>query len=71
MSLTWKKLILYKRWLIEIANNMVSLSNLYDPSANALFQVGTLILDGRQFEFSVRVANPLSIKRSDPKAIYL
>ena len=50
-----ERLILYQRWLLEFANNMVSFPRLYDPEHRALFEKGTLIIDGRELTFSVRV----------------
>ena len=50
-----EKLILYQRWLIELANNFVSFENLYNPKDRALFEMGTLIIDGRQISFTMKV----------------
>jgi len=50
-----EKLILYQRWLLELANNFVSLSNLYNPRMRSLIEMGTLVIDGRQMTFTVRV----------------
>jgi len=50
-----EKLILYQRWLMELANNFVSFSNLYNPRTRSLLEKGTLIIDGRQITFAVEV----------------
>lgn len=50
-----EKLILYQRWILEFVNNFVNFSRLYDPDERALFETGTLIMDGRQFTLCVKV----------------
>ncbi|MBL7068907.1 MAG: hypothetical protein ISS34_03540, partial [Candidatus Omnitrophica bacterium] len=50
-----EKLILYQRWLMELANNFVSFSNLYNPQTRSLFEMGTLVIDGRQITFTMKV----------------
>ena len=50
-----EKLILYQARMIALASNFVSFPDLYDPTKRALFEMGTLIMDGRTFDFSVRV----------------
>ncbi len=50
-----EKLILYQRYMIELANNFVSFPHLYDPAKRAMFEMGTLVMDGRRFNLSVRV----------------
>jgi len=50
-----EKLILYQRWLMELANNFVSFSNLYNPRKKSLFEMGTLVIDGRQITFTMKV----------------
>jgi len=52
-----EKLILYQQWLLEFVNNFVSFPRLYDPTVRALFEAGTLVMDGRQFTLCVNVAN--------------
>jgi len=52
-----EKLILYQANLIEFANNFVSFPHLYDPGSRATFEMGTLVADGRRFNFAVRVDN--------------
>lgn len=50
-----ERFALYQRWLLELANNMVSFPSLFAHDRRALFQAGTLVLDGREMSFCVRV----------------
>jgi len=50
-----EKLILYQANLLALVNNFVSFPYLYDPASRAMFEMGTLIMDGRHFTFSVGV----------------
>lgn len=52
-----EKLLLYQRHLLSMANNFVSFPHLYDPKRRAMFERGTLIMDGRHFEFCILVAD--------------
>ena len=52
-----QKLILYQGRLLELVNNFVSFSRLYDPEVRALFETGTIVMDGRQFTLCVKVEN--------------
>ena len=52
-----EKLALYQAHLIELANNYVSFPDLYDPNHHAMFEMGSLIMDGRHFNFAVKVEN--------------
>jgi len=52
-----EKLILYQARLIDFANNFVSFPRLYDPASQAMFEMGSLVMDGRRFNFAVRVDN--------------
>ncbi|MBN2535803.1 MAG: hypothetical protein JXB88_23185 [Spirochaetales bacterium] len=52
-----EKIILYQMWLLKFLNNFVYFPYLYDPERRAMFEMGTLIMDGRQFHLSVRVDN--------------
>ncbi len=58
-----EKLILYQRWLLELANNFVSVSALYNPSRRALFELGDLIIDGRELTFTMKVRNRAEHKK--------
>lgn len=50
-----EKLVLYQRWLLELANNFVSFPYLFTAGQRSLFETGTLILDGRALLLCVRV----------------
>ncbi|PIE32980.1 hypothetical protein CSA56_13705 [candidate division KSB3 bacterium] len=52
-----EKLILFQANLIPFVNSFVSFPHLYDPNSRALFEMGTLIMDGRHFTLSVKVPN--------------
>jgi hypothetical protein len=52
-----EKLILYQAYMIDFANNFVSFPHLYDPSSRAMFEMGTLVMDGRRFNLAVRVSD--------------
>lgn len=48
-----EKLALHQRYTIDLANNFVSFPHLYDPNGRAMFEMGTLIMDGRRFTLAV------------------
>ena len=50
-----EKLLLFQTGLIDLANNFVSFPHLYDPTRRAMFEMGTLVTDGRRFNLAVRV----------------
>ncbi|MDP8216132.1 MAG: hypothetical protein P9L98_02275 [Candidatus Kaelpia imicola] len=50
-----EKLILYQRWLMELANNFVSFKNLYSPQNRSLLEMGRLVIDGREMTFTMKV----------------
>jgi hypothetical protein len=52
-----EKLILHQRWLVELVNNFVNFSAIYNPKQTALIEMGTLVIDGRRLEFCIRVEN--------------
>ena len=52
-----EKCILYQAHLLELANNFVSFPRLYDPGSRALFETGSLVMDGRRFNLAVRVTD--------------
>ncbi len=52
-----EKAILFQAHLLAFANNFVSCPDLYSPAGRALFEMGTMILDGREFAFCVRVSD--------------
>lgn len=50
-----ERLIRYQRDLFQLANNFVSFREFYSGKQKAIFQVGTLYLDGRSCELCIRV----------------
>lgn len=52
------RLCLYQKWLFKLVNNFVSFPALYHTRQTALFELGSLVMDGRRFNFSVKVADP-------------
>ncbi|MCX7192534.1 MAG: hypothetical protein NTY60_02750 [Proteobacteria bacterium] len=50
-----ERLLLYKRDLFVLVNNFVSFRNFYTGREKGIFQVGTLYLDGRSCELTVKV----------------
>lgn len=50
-----EKVLLYQANLLRLANNFVSFPYLYDPADRAMFELGSLVMDGRRFEFCVSV----------------
>lgn len=58
-----EKLVLLQRWLLEFANNFVNLSALFEPGKRALFEMGTLVIDGRRLEFTVKVTDRAEHKK--------
>jgi len=50
-----EKAILIQANLLKLLNNYVSFPDLYDPHSRAMFEMGTLIMDGRRFTFTVKV----------------
>ena len=58
-----EKLILYQRWLLELANNFVSFANLYSPQCRSLLEMGTLVIDGREMTFTMRVQDRSAHKK--------
>jgi hypothetical protein len=67
-----EKLILYQKWLMELANNFVSFSNLYNPQVRSLFEMGTLVIDGRQITFTMKVQDRQAHKKiAEKSCMYL
>jgi len=58
-----EKLILYQRWLVELANNFVSFANFYNPRCRSLPEAGTLVIDGREMTFTMRVRDRAAHKK--------
>jgi hypothetical protein len=51
------KLVRCHRYLFTLLNNFVSFGDFYTRRSKAVFQVGTLYLDGRSFDLCVRVGD--------------
>ncbi len=67
-----EKLVLYQRWLLELANNFVSFANLYSPQRRSLFEMGRLVIDGREMTFTMRVQDrPAHKKIAENSCMYL
>ncbi len=52
-----EKLVLYQQLLLDLLNNFVSFPDLFQPRRRALFELGTLVMDGRRFNLAVPVEN--------------
>ena len=50
-----EQLILFQANIFTLVNNFVSFPHLYDPDSRAVFEMGTLIVDGRHLNFSMKV----------------
>ncbi len=48
-----EKAVLYQAYMISLANNFVSFPHLYDAQKRAMFEMGTLVMDGRRFNLAV------------------
>jgi hypothetical protein len=59
-----EKLILYQAYMIDFVNNFVSFPDLYSTASRAMFEMGSLVMDGRRFNLSVPTVN-----RSEHKSV--
>jgi len=50
-----ERLLLYQAYILPLVNSFVSFPSLYDPDQRALFEEGTLVMDGRHFTLAVKV----------------
>jgi hypothetical protein len=70
-----EKLVLFQACLLDFANNFVSFPHLYDPGSRAMFEMGTLIMDGRRFNMAVgvqsRAEHEAVAKTSDIFVLYI
>ncbi len=67
-----EKLILYQRWLMELTNNFVSFSNLYNPQTRSLLEMGTLVIDAREITFTMKVQDRQAHKKiAEKSCMYL
>ncbi|MFT5680067.1 MAG: hypothetical protein ACI8RZ_000972 [Myxococcota bacterium] len=58
-----EKLACYQHYLLLFANNFVSFPDLFDGNERALFEMGSLILDGRRINLCVKVTNVAAHKK--------
>ena len=58
-----EKLILYQKYLLELANHLVSFPRFFDPDRRAMIELGTLVMDGRRFKLNVAVFNRAAHKK--------
>ena len=67
-----ERMILYQRWLLELANNFVNFTHFYNPQRRSLVELGTLVMDGRRFNLTFRVADRKKHKeRAKESSIFL
>ncbi len=52
-----ERLILGKRWIMEFANNFISLPHLFDHTKRAMFEQGMLLIAGREYHLAVHVSD--------------
>ncbi len=52
-----EKAVLYQAYMVSLANNFVSFPHLYDPHKRAMFEMGTLVMDGRKFNLAINSMN--------------
>jgi hypothetical protein len=52
-----EKAILYQKNIIPFVRNFIGFVDLYTPGKDALFEKGTLIMDGHKFNFAIDVPN--------------
>jgi hypothetical protein len=57
-----EKLIVYQAYMIDFLNNFVSFPDLYSTASRAMFEMGSLVMDGRRFNLAVRTGNRLEHK---------
>ncbi len=50
-----ERLLLYQAYILPLLNSFVSFPHLYNPEKRALFEEGTLIMDGRHFTLAIKV----------------
>ncbi|MEN8190743.1 MAG: hypothetical protein ABFS19_12930, partial [Thermodesulfobacteriota bacterium] len=50
-----ERLVLYQAYMLPLVNSFISFPKLYNPDQRALFEEGTLVMDGRHFSLAVKV----------------
>jgi len=58
-----EQLLLYHQNLARLVNNFVSFPELYEEHERALFEMGSLVIDGRWFNLAVQVDDPAAHKQ--------
>lgn len=52
-----EKLLLLCRWIVDVSNNFVNVSGIYDRRVPNLLDVGSLVIDARRLEFCMKVVD--------------
>jgi hypothetical protein len=52
-----EKAILFQSLMIRFVNNFISMPELFDIKTAAMFEMGTLVMDGRRFNLCIKVHN--------------
>ena len=52
-----ERLVLYQAYMLPLVNSFVSCPTLYNQEERAMFEQGTLVMDGRHFTLAVKVAD--------------
>ena len=52
-----ERLLLYQMYILPLVNSFVSFPKLYNPSERALFEEGSLVMDGRHFTMALKVSD--------------
>jgi len=52
-----ERLLLYQMYMLPLVNSFVSFPKLYNPAERALFEEGSLVMDGRHFTLAVKVGD--------------
>jgi hypothetical protein len=67
-----ERLLLMQRWYLDVCNNFISFPKLYQQGTRAMFEIGRLVIDGRIFNFNMRVQNvDQHSKDARPSGIFL
>ncbi len=63
-----EKLLLFNLNIIRLANNFISFRELYTPNAPSIVQAGSLVMDGRHFDLTVYIDDPVAHKKLVPNS---
>jgi hypothetical protein len=63
-----EQLLLYQTHMLNFCQNFVAFPDLYNPRSRALFERGTLIMDGREFHLSLPVSDINSHKAASARS---